>query len=32
VVLGFSFFVDDIKSAIGFWPFSLTLPGHGPNH
>jgi len=28
---GFLFFVSDIISEVGFWPFWLMLPGLGPN-
>jgi len=26
------FFVGDVISSVGFWPFWLRLPAPGPNH
>jgi len=31
LVLGSGFFVGDVISRVGFWPFWLRLPGPGPN-
>jgi len=31
LVLGFGFFVGDIISGVGFWPFWLRLLVPGPN-
>jgi len=31
LVFGSSFFVSDVTSEVGFWPFWLMLPGVGPN-
>jgi len=31
LVLGFGFFVSDVKSGVCYWPLWLMLPGHGPN-
>jgi len=31
LVVGFSFFVSDIISGVGLWPFWLRLPGPGPH-
>jgi len=28
---GFRFFVSNVISGVGFWPFCLRLPGLGPN-
>ena len=32
LVLGFRFFMSEIRNGVGFWPFLLRLPGPGPNH
>jgi len=29
--MGSGFFVSDVMSEVGFWPFWLMLPGLGPN-
>jgi len=31
LVLGFGFFVGDVKNRVGFWPFRLRLSDPGPN-
>jgi len=31
LILGFSFFVCDVISGVGFWPFWIRLPGPRPN-
>jgi len=28
---GFGFFLSDVISEVGFWPFWFMLPGLGPN-